>query len=126
MKHVETTLTEGTIKGELRQQVYGHAAGTLAYGQGDPAAAGSLYREGLELARGCGDPRLCADFLNNLGLLAMERSELEEARELYAESLRLRDDAEVTRIESTDVRHRARKVRDARVRPAHPAPAELG
>ena len=50
----------------------------------------------------------------------------DEAQQLRAESLRLRDDAEVTRIESTDVRHRARKVRDARVRPAHPAPAELG
>ncbi|MCW1912800.1 thioredoxin family protein [Luteolibacter sp. GHJ8] len=40
MKHVETTLADGTIKGELRQQVYGHAAGTLASaGKKDEAIA---------------------------------------------------------------------------------------
>ena len=40
MKHVEETLAKGEIKGELRQQVYGHAAGTLASaGKKDEAIA---------------------------------------------------------------------------------------
>lgn len=40
MKHVEETLAKGEIQGELRQQIYGHQAGTLASaGKKDEAIA---------------------------------------------------------------------------------------
>jgi predicted ATPase/DNA-binding CsgD family transcriptional regulator len=66
------------------------AAGTLAYQQGDYAAAGAHYEAGLALKRDLGDLRGVASSLNGLGNVAALRGEYALARAHFEESLELR------------------------------------
>ena len=67
-----------------------HGAGTLAWVQGDGAAARPLFEDALGLRRAVGDTAGVAGTLNNLGLLAWSRQELDEARRFLGESLEIR------------------------------------
>ncbi len=67
-----------------------HGAGTLAWVQGDGAAAAPLFEESLRLRRMTGDWQGTAATLNNLGLLAWSRRDLEAARGFHAEALAIR------------------------------------
>lgn len=62
-------------------------AGSLAYRQGDAAAATALLEEGLALARQLEDAGLAADCLNNLGVIAKERGEYARAAALFEETM---------------------------------------
>jgi len=66
-----------------------HAAGSLAWQQGDYASARSLYAESLGIARELEDRRGIAHALNSLGILASDQGDFPAARSLYAESLRI-------------------------------------
>lgn len=70
-----------------------HSAGTLAMQQDDFDEAGELLRAGLDLYRRAGDINRTADALNNLAGLAIDRGELTEARDLYEEALRTKEEA---------------------------------
>jgi predicted ATPase len=63
------------------------AAGVLADGQGDYAAADAVLRESLEIARELGDKQGIAVSLNALALIARERGDIRGARSLFEESL---------------------------------------
>ena len=64
-----------------------HAAGALAYLQGDYAAAEVRHREALAIWRQLGNRRGIARSLNSLGSIASSRGELSAARGLYEEAL---------------------------------------
>jgi predicted ATPase/class 3 adenylate cyclase/DNA-binding CsgD family transcriptional regulator len=66
------------------------AAGTLAYQQGDYAAADAHYETGLALKRELGDLPGVASSLNGLGNVAALRGEYAVARALFGESLEVR------------------------------------
>ncbi|MDQ3699908.1 MAG: tetratricopeptide repeat protein, partial [Chloroflexota bacterium] len=66
------------------------AAGTLAYQQGDYAAASAHYETGLALKRVLGDLQGVANSLNGLGNVAALRGEYAVARALFEESLAVR------------------------------------
>jgi len=65
------------------------AAGVLASEQGNYAAANTLFRESLEIARGLGDKHGAAVSLNALAVTARDQSELAVAHTLFEESLGL-------------------------------------
>jgi predicted ATPase/transcriptional regulator with XRE-family HTH domain len=65
------------------------SAGNLRYQMAEYAQSIALAHEGLALARAQGDEQTVADALWLLGLLATERSELEQARSYLEESLAL-------------------------------------
>ena len=67
-----------------------HAAGVLAYQQGDYAAAKSLNEESLSIRRQLGDRKGIADSLNNLGLVVCDQGDFSAARALYEESLAIK------------------------------------
>jgi predicted ATPase/DNA-binding SARP family transcriptional activator/class 3 adenylate cyclase len=69
-----------------------NGAGTLAWHQGDYAAAWAHYEQGLDLRRAIGDRKGCAASLNNLGNVALARGEYERARSLYEEGLAIQRD----------------------------------
>ncbi len=64
-----------------------HAAGALAYLQGDYATAEVRHREALAIWRQLGNRRGIARSLNSLGSIANSRGELSAARGLYEEAL---------------------------------------
>ena len=64
-----------------------HAAGALAYLQGDYAAAEARHREALAIWRQLGNRRGIARSLNSLGNIANSRGELSAARGLYEDAL---------------------------------------
>jgi predicted ATPase/DNA-binding SARP family transcriptional activator/Tfp pilus assembly protein PilF len=64
-----------------------NGAGNLARGQGDFAAARSLYEQALAINRELGIRRLEAGNLNNLGLVAMDQGDFAAARSLYEQAL---------------------------------------
>jgi predicted ATPase/DNA-binding SARP family transcriptional activator len=66
--------------------------GSLAWMQGDYAAARSLYEECLTLNRELGDKQGIAVSLGNLGLIALEQSDYPAARSLQEESLAIKRD----------------------------------
>ena len=63
------------------------AAGSLAYNQGDDAAAEALQQESLSIWRELGDRRGIASSLDTLGALAYRRGDHERASALLEESL---------------------------------------
>jgi predicted ATPase/DNA-binding winged helix-turn-helix (wHTH) protein len=63
------------------------AAGVLAVAQGDYAAAETLIRESLEIARQLGDRQGAAVSLNALAVSARDRGDLPVARSLFEESM---------------------------------------
>jgi predicted ATPase/DNA-binding winged helix-turn-helix (wHTH) protein len=63
------------------------AAGVLAIAQGDYAAADTLIRESLEIARQLGDKQGAAVSLNALAVSARDRGDLPVARSLFEESM---------------------------------------
>jgi predicted ATPase len=65
------------------------AAGVLAIEQGDYAAAETLVRESLDIARQLGDKQGAAVSLNALGVSARDRGDVQVARSLLEESLSL-------------------------------------
>jgi tetratricopeptide (TPR) repeat protein len=67
-----------------------HAAGTLAYIQGDYSAAWALLEEGLATRRQLGDRKGIAHTLNNLGILTRQQGDFASARALHDESLAIR------------------------------------
>jgi predicted ATPase/pimeloyl-ACP methyl ester carboxylesterase/DNA-binding CsgD family transcriptional regulator len=64
-----------------------HAAGVLAFRQGDYAAARSHLEESLLLARELADRSATASALRNLGRMAIDRGEFDGARRLLEQSL---------------------------------------
>lgn len=64
-----------------------NAAGGLAYGQGDYAAARASYEESLALGEAAHDAERVGVALHNLGYLALEQGETARARELSEASL---------------------------------------
>jgi predicted ATPase/transcriptional regulator with XRE-family HTH domain len=62
------------------------AAGTLSVTQGDYDQAARFFTEGLEIARGRGDPILVGQALTNVGFLAYRRSEYERAEALLEDA----------------------------------------
>ena len=64
-----------------------NAAGTMAWGVADHAAARALYAESLAIRRHLGDRTGLAVTLNNLGLVAWHQGDLAEARALQEQSL---------------------------------------
>jgi predicted ATPase/DNA-binding CsgD family transcriptional regulator len=67
-----------------------NGAGMLARGQGDYAAARSLFEESLTIRRDLEDKRGIATSLNSLGLVAQKQGDSAAARSLYEESLAFR------------------------------------
>ena len=67
-----------------------HAAGTLAYLQGDYPASQALLGEGLAARRQLGDRKAIAHTLNNLASLARQQGDFASARALHDESLAIR------------------------------------
>jgi non-specific serine/threonine protein kinase len=67
-----------------------HAAGTLAYIQGDYSAAWSLLEQSLATRRQLGDRKGIAHTLNNLGILTRQQGDFAAARALHDESLVIR------------------------------------
>jgi predicted ATPase len=65
-------------------------AGTLAFYQGDLAAARALHEESLALRRELGDRQGVADSLDNLGATASQQGDYSTARFLHEESLKQR------------------------------------
>jgi thioredoxin-related protein len=65
MKHVEETLAKGEIKGELRQQVYGHTAGTLA-SAGKKDEAITVLKKAIAESPGGPRTKELADFITIL------------------------------------------------------------
>ncbi|MCW3051259.1 MAG: LuxR family transcriptional regulator [Chthonomonadales bacterium] len=66
--------------------------GSLAWMQGDYAAARARYEESLTLSRELGDKHGIAISLGNLGLIALEQREYPAARSLQEESLAIKRD----------------------------------
>ena len=64
-----------------------HGEATLAWQQGDYAAARSLLTESLALQRQIGNKKGIANAVNNLGGIAYEQGDYPTARSLYEESL---------------------------------------
>lgn len=62
-------------------------AGSLAWDQGDYAAARSLHERGLGLARASGDREMIASALNGLAIAAGSQSDFPSERALYEEAL---------------------------------------
>jgi predicted ATPase/class 3 adenylate cyclase len=67
-----------------------HAAGSLAWRQGDYEDAESLYADSLALYKDLDDSAGIALALNSTGLILVDRGEYEAASSAYNESLRLR------------------------------------
>jgi tetratricopeptide (TPR) repeat protein len=67
-----------------------HAAGTLAYLQGDYSAAHALLEKSLATRRQFGERKEIAHTLNNLGSLARQRGDFATSRTLHEESLAIR------------------------------------
>ncbi|MEO8133346.1 MAG: tetratricopeptide repeat protein [Betaproteobacteria bacterium] len=67
-----------------------HAAGALAWQQGDYVAAQALLDESLAIRRALGDRKGIATSLNNLGALAYDQTDYPTARARYEESLAIR------------------------------------
>ncbi|HUP16761.1 MAG TPA: BTAD domain-containing putative transcriptional regulator [Acidimicrobiia bacterium] len=67
------------------------AAGGLAISQGDPGASESFYLRSVDMYRRIGDVGGVASTLNNLSIIAEDRSDLTSARDLLTESLALVD-----------------------------------
>jgi len=67
-----------------------HAAGTLAYFQGDYRAARALLEESLATRRHLGERKAIAHTLNNLGNVARQHGDFASARSLLEESLIIR------------------------------------
>jgi len=64
-------------------------AGVLAAHRGDLARAAAFHEASLSLTRQLGDALAIASACSNLASIAIERNDLERARELYAESIEL-------------------------------------
>ncbi|MEO8739917.1 MAG: tetratricopeptide repeat protein [Casimicrobiaceae bacterium] len=64
-----------------------NAAGGLARGQGDYAAASALFNESLAMERELGDLSGVALTLNRMGLLAFDRGDYRSSAELHEQSL---------------------------------------
>lgn len=82
-------LTEATGHTKARTKAL-LGAGSLAWRQGDYAAAQALHQRSVESGRELGDPHLLAAALYNLGLVAHDQSHYARARSLYEESLAIR------------------------------------
>ena len=67
------------------------AAGGLAISQGDAGASESFYLRSVDMYRRIGDVGGVASTLNNLSIIAEDRSDLTSARDLLTESLALVD-----------------------------------
>jgi tetratricopeptide (TPR) repeat protein len=67
-----------------------HAAGVLAYAQGDYAAARSLHEEGLAIHQRLDDKRGIAYALNRLGAVAHDQGDYDMARAHWEKSLAIR------------------------------------
>jgi len=67
-----------------------HAAGMLAWRQGDYAQARAWHEESLALRQGLGDRQGIASSLENLGMVAWRQSDYAQARALHQQSLALR------------------------------------
>jgi tetratricopeptide (TPR) repeat protein len=67
-----------------------HAAGTMAWRQGDYPVAWKLHEESLAIRRALGDRSGIAASLNSLGALAYDENDYPAARARYEESLAMR------------------------------------
>jgi predicted ATPase len=81
-------LTGGSAPTKLRARAL-FAAGVLAVGQGDYAAADTLIRESLDISRELGDKQGAAVSLNALAVSARDQGDVAVARSLSEESLML-------------------------------------
>src|SRR5687768_17356092 len=73
---------------ELQGLAY-NAAGNLAWSNGALDTAWRLHQQGLGIRRQTGDKLRVASSLNNLGLVAQDRGDFEQARALLEESLQI-------------------------------------
>ena len=69
-----------------------HGAGTLAYVQGEYAAAHLRYQEALAVRRQLRDPWGSSETLSNLGLLVYGQGDYDQAQQYYEEALALRQE----------------------------------
>jgi tetratricopeptide (TPR) repeat protein len=83
---------DGEAPADVRGQAL-HAAGSLAWAQGDLAEAEKLLTEGLALRREIGDSVELGHTVNNLGLVVHARGDYEQALTLLTESMELRREA---------------------------------
>ena len=84
----ETLLRRADLPLDLRARTL-HAAGTLAWSQGDYPDSSALFSQSLEISRQLGDTRGIASMLNNLGTVALPQGDLDTAHDLHAEALAL-------------------------------------